>query len=143
MSSNIGRTLDATRQAVIDVRSVADWLQQQGYQRIGLCGTSLGSCYAYLASAHDSRFHVNVFNHCSTYFADVVWEGLSTQHIRKGIESQMTVDRLRPLWEAVSPPCLCSKVRRQEKAHFVHLRALRHYLSAASFRSRDRRRPRL
>ena len=115
VSSNIGRTLDATRQAVIDVRSVADWLQQQGYQRIGLCGTSLGSCYAYLASAHDERFHVNVFNHCSTYFADVVWEGLSTQHIRKGIETHITLDRLRPLWEAVSPPAYAQKFADKKK----------------------------
>jgi len=121
VSSNIGRTLDATRQAVIDVRSVADWLQQQGYERIGLCGTSLGSCYAYLASAHDKRFHVNVFNHCSTYFADVVWEGLSTQHIRKGIETHITLDRLRPLWESVSPPAYAQKFAdKKKKSLFIY-----------------------
>ena len=53
VSSNIGRTIDATRQAVIDTRCCADWLQQQGYESIGLVGTSLGSCYAFLASVHD------------------------------------------------------------------------------------------
>ena len=42
---------------------------------MGMVGTSLGSCYAFLASVHDPRIEVNVFNHCSTYFADVVWEG--------------------------------------------------------------------
>ena len=26
-------------------------------------------------ASHDPRIEVNVFNHCSTYFADVVWEG--------------------------------------------------------------------
>jgi Dienelactone hydrolase and related enzymes len=66
VSSNVGRTLDATRQAVIDVRSCADWLESQGYRRIGIVGTSLGSCYAFLASAHDPRLRVNVFNHCSS-----------------------------------------------------------------------------
>ena len=30
MSSNICRTIDATRQAIIDVRACYDWLQQQG-----------------------------------------------------------------------------------------------------------------
>src|SRR5687768_11338672 len=59
VSSNVGRTIDATRQAVIDVRSCVDWLESQGYDRIGLVGTSLGSCYAFLASAHDPRFRVN------------------------------------------------------------------------------------
>jgi hypothetical protein len=104
VSSNVARTIDATRQAVIDVRCCADWLQQQGYESIGIVGTSLGSCYAYLASAHDERFRVNVFNHCSTYFADVVWTGLSTQHIRVGLEQQITLERLREAWLAISPP---------------------------------------
>lgn len=104
VSSNVGRTIDATRQAVIDVRACADWLETQGYTHIGLCGTSLGSCYAYLASAHDPRFVVNVYNHCSTYFADVVWEGLSTRHIRQSLESAISRDDLRAAWMVISPP---------------------------------------
>ena len=103
VSANVARTIDATRQAVIDVRSCFDWLQLQGYEDLGIVGTSLGSCYAFLASAHDERIKVNVFNHCSTYFADVVWEGLSTRHIRQGIEGQIDLDRLRSVWHALSP----------------------------------------
>ena len=75
VSSNICRTIDATRQAVIDTRCCFDWLEQQGFTDLGIVGTSLGSCYAFLASSHDPRIRVNVFNHCSTYFADPVWEG--------------------------------------------------------------------
>lgn len=104
VSANVGRTIDAARQAVIDVRSCADWLEQQGYDRIAVVGTSLGSCYAYLASAHDERFRVNVYNHCSTYFADVVWEGLSTRHIRTGLEQEIDLERLREAWKLISPP---------------------------------------
>jgi len=103
VSANVARTIDATRQAVIDVRSCFDWLQSRGYEDLGIVGTSLGSCYAFLASAHDPRIRVNVFNHCSTYFADVVWTGLSTRHIRQGIEGQIDVDRLRTVWDCVSP----------------------------------------
>ena len=33
----------------------------------GILGTSLGSCYAFIASAHDPRLKVNAFNHASTY----------------------------------------------------------------------------
>ena len=104
VSSNVGRTVDATRQAVIDTRCCVDWLEQQGFESIGIVGTSLGSCYAYLASVHDPRLKVNVFNHCSTYVADVVWEGLSTQHIRQGLESAVTLDQLRDAWMVISPP---------------------------------------
>jgi hypothetical protein len=103
VSSNIGRTLDATRQAVIDVRSCYDFLEQRGYTDLGIVGTSLGSCYAFLATAHDARIRVNVFNHCSTYFADVVWTGLSTRHIRQGLEGQIDRDGLRAAWDCISP----------------------------------------
>jgi len=90
VSANVARTVDATRQAVIDTRSCADWLQQQGYERIGLVGTSLGSCYAFLASAHDPRFRVNVFNHCSSHFADVVWTGFPRNISARGWKSIST-----------------------------------------------------
>ena len=88
VSANIGRTLDACRQAVIDVRCCFDWLEQQGYNRLGILGTSLGSCYSFLAAAHDPRIRVAAFNHAATYVADVVWHGQSTRHIRQGLEPQ-------------------------------------------------------
>ena len=121
VSANIGRTIDATRQAVIDVRSCIDWLEQQGYERFAIVGTSLGSCYAFLASAHDPRLRVNVFNHCSSYFADVVWTGLSTQHIREGIASDIDLDRLRNVWMAISPANYMDRYARwPKKSKFIY-----------------------
>jgi dienelactone hydrolase len=103
VSANIGRTLDAVRQGVVDVRCCLDWLEQQGYSQLGIVGTSLGSCYAFIAAAHDARIRVAAFNHASTYVADVVWHGQSTRHIRQGIESQINLETLRNSWLAVSP----------------------------------------
>ena len=45
-----------------------------------------GSCLAMLTMAHDPRIRAGAFNHISPYFADVVWRGLSTRHVRAGIE---------------------------------------------------------
>lgn len=103
VSANIGRTLDAARQGVLDIRCCLDWLEQQGYSDLGIVGTSLGSCYAFLAAAHDPRIRVAAFNHASTFFADVVWHGQSTRHIREGLEPHLDVERLRGLWSAISP----------------------------------------
>jgi len=104
VSANIGRTISACRQAVVDIRCCLDWLEEQGYEHFGVLGTSLGSCYAYLASAHDARLRVNAFNHASTSFGDVVWAGQSTRHIRQGLEEAgLTQDRLRALWAVISP----------------------------------------
>ncbi|MDR3741787.1 MAG: abhydrolase domain-containing 18 [Terracidiphilus sp.] len=104
VSANIGRTLSACRQAVVDIRCCVDWLEEQGYEDFGVLGTSLGSCYTFLASAHDKRIRVNAFNHASTSFGDVVWAGQSTRHIRAGLEEAgLTQERLRALWSGISP----------------------------------------
>jgi len=119
VSANIGRTLDACRQGVVDVRCCLDWLEQQGYHRLGIVGTSLGSCYAFLAAAHDPRIRVAAFNHASTYFADVVWHGQSTRHIREGLEPQIDLDRLRGLWNAISPMSYFDQFSRWPKKSLI------------------------
>jgi dienelactone hydrolase len=104
VSSNIGRTIAAARQAVVDVRCCLDWLESQGYEQFGILGTSLGSCYAFIASAHDARLRVNAFNHASMAFGDVVWTGQSTRHIRAALErAGMTSGQLYRLWNGISP----------------------------------------
>ncbi len=104
VSSNIGRTTEACRQAVIDIRSCIDWLEQQGYEQFGVLGTSLGSCYAFIAAAFDPRIQVCAFNHASTWFGDVVWTGQSTRHIRASFEQAgLTRDQVREIFSIVSP----------------------------------------
>jgi hypothetical protein len=103
VSSNIGRTIHAARQSVIDTRACLDWLQQQGYQRLGILGTSLGSCVAFIAAAHDRRVKVGIFNHVSMYFSDVVWTGITSQHVRRGFGDVVTQDDLRRYWSVISP----------------------------------------
>jgi hypothetical protein len=121
VSSNLGRTLDAARQAVADTRSCLDWLETQGCVKLGIVGTSLGSSYAYLASAHDERLKVNVFNHCSTTFGEVVWTGQATRHVRAGLEADLSLDRLRRAWMAISPIAYAEKLARwPKKSLFIY-----------------------
>ena len=42
-------TLQSMRQAVLDARGGL-WLRQQGYERVGILGTSIGLCTAFLLS---------------------------------------------------------------------------------------------
>jgi hypothetical protein len=117
VSANIGRTLSACRQAVVDIRCCIDWLQDQGYEHFGVLGTSLGSCYAFLASAHDKRIRINAFNHASTAFGDVVWAGQSTRHVKQALDDAgMSQDRVRELWSAISPISYYDKIMRPEVA---------------------------
>ena len=104
VSSNIGRTTSACRQAVVDIRSCLDWLEAQGYQQFGVLGTSLGSCYAFIAAAHDPRLQICAFNHASTWFGDVVWTGQSTRHVRAAFEQAgLTQNLVREIFTGVSP----------------------------------------
>jgi dienelactone hydrolase len=104
VSANVGRTTEACRQAVVDIRSCIDWLQSQGYEHFGVLGTSLGSCYAFIAAAFDPRLQVCAFNHASTWFGDVVWTGQSTRHIRAAFEDAgLTQDQVRQIFSIVSP----------------------------------------
>jgi hypothetical protein len=104
VSANVGRTTQACRQAVVDIRSCLDWLQSHGYSQFGVLGTSLGSCYAFIAAAFDPRLQVCAFNHASTWFGDVVWTGQSTRHIRAAFEQAgLTQDQVREIFSIVSP----------------------------------------
>jgi pimeloyl-ACP methyl ester carboxylesterase len=103
MSSNIGRTIHAFRQSAIDVRACLDWLVARGYERVGVLGTSLGSCVAFIAAAHDHRVRAGIFNHVSLCVSDVVWTGISSQHVRKGFGDRVSQDDLRRYWSVISP----------------------------------------
>jgi hypothetical protein len=103
VSSNVGRTIHASRQTIVDTRCCVDWLAAQGYERIGILGTSLGSCMAFIATAHDPRVRVGIFNHVSLYFSDVVWTGLATQFVRRGFGDSVSSDELRRYWSPISP----------------------------------------
>ena len=103
VSSNVVRTVQVCRQAVLDARRAIAWLAAQGYERIGILGTSLGSCLAMLTSAHEPLIRAQALNHVSPWFADVVWRGLSTRHVRQGLEGHIELDTLRRLWRPISP----------------------------------------
>jgi hypothetical protein len=103
VAPNVGRTLQSLRQAVVDTRSAVRWLKQQGYEKIGIVGTSIGSCVGFFAFTHDMDIDTAVFNHVSGYPADVVWHGLSTYHVKESIGENVTLDELREYWLPISP----------------------------------------
>jgi dipeptidyl aminopeptidase/acylaminoacyl peptidase len=100
---NIGLTLHANRQAVKDARACLTWLEQQGYDRLGILGTSIGSSVGYITLVHDKRVRAGGFFHVSTYFADVVSQGMTTNHVWEGLRHEVSVEELREFWAPVSP----------------------------------------
>ena len=111
VSANVARTLQVCRQAVLDARRAIAWLHAQGYDRIGMLGSSLGSCLSLLTTAHEPLVRAQALNHISPYFADVVWRGISTSHVREGLDGHITLDLLRQLWNPISPSNFIERVR--------------------------------
>ena len=56
LSADLVQTIAWARQAVLEIRRCADWLESRGFRSIGLLGASRGWSYVALAAAHDSRF---------------------------------------------------------------------------------------
>jgi hypothetical protein len=100
---NIGLTLQANRQAVQDTRRCLRWLESQGFNRLGILGTSIGSSVGYITLVHDDALRAGGFFHVSTHFADVVSRGMTTTHVWEGLRGHVTVDDLREFWAPVSP----------------------------------------
>jgi hypothetical protein len=111
VSANVARTVQVCRQAVLDARRAIAWLAARGYERIGILGSSLGSCLALLTTAHEPLIRVEALNHISPHFADVVWRGLSTRHVREGLDGHIELDLLRTLWRPISPRWYLERLR--------------------------------
>jgi len=103
VAPNIGLTLQANRQAVLDVRRTLRWLESQGHTRLGILGTSIGSCLAFLTLAHEPALRAGAFLHVSTYFADVVARGLTTSNVWESLAPRVSREELRRYWSPISP----------------------------------------
>lgn len=119
VAPNIGLTISASRQAVLDARRAVDWLVNRGYRRFAILGTSIGSSVAFLTFAHDSRFSAGIFIHVSSFFGDVVWTGLSTSHVRHSLEAAVSLEQLRFFWSPISPYPFIKRLRGTDRQTFL------------------------
>jgi hypothetical protein len=110
VAPNVGQTLQSLRQSVVDTRAAIGWLKEQGYEKVGIVGTSIGSCVGFFAFVHDVHIDAAVFNHVSGYVADVVWQGLSTYHVKEGLKDSVELDELREYWLPISPMAYMDKL---------------------------------
>ncbi len=103
VAPNIGLTLQANQQAVTDTRRCLRWLEQQGYDRLGILGTSIGSSIGFITLAHEPALRSGAFLHISTYFADVVRTGITTMHVWESLRTKVGPEELRRFWSPISP----------------------------------------
>lgn len=100
---NIGLTIQANRQAVLDVRRTLRWLAERGYDRLGILGTSVGSSIGFVTLCHEPLLRAAAFLHVSTYFGAVVSTGMTTINVWESLQSKISHDELRHFWSPISP----------------------------------------
>jgi dienelactone hydrolase len=60
ISEDVGRTVEATHQALAEIAAITGWLLQQGCPRVAIWGYSMGAWLAGLASCYDPRISAAV-----------------------------------------------------------------------------------
>jgi hypothetical protein len=100
---NLGLTIRSNRQAVIDARACIDWLEQEGYRRIGIVGVSIGASIGSIVAAIDARVRAAALLLMADDFADVIWTGSATRHVRASLERAFNQDEVRAAWSIISP----------------------------------------
>ncbi|MDX1716140.1 MAG: hypothetical protein R3287_04465 [Anderseniella sp.] len=103
VNADLGATIASIRQAVIEVMSLAAYLKQSGYKSVRVVGFSVGSCVSTISAALSNDIDRVSLNLMADNFANVVWSGRATWHIRKVVEQHMTLDQLSEAWDLLHP----------------------------------------
>ena len=72
-------------------------------EQVGKVRASGDLLAAYLTATHEPLVGTQALNHVSPFFGDVVWRGLSTEHVREGLDGHVDLEQLRNLWRPISP----------------------------------------
>jgi hypothetical protein len=107
---NLGLTIRSNRQAVLDARACLTWLEQEGYRRIGIVGVSIGASIASIVAAVDERIRAAALLLMADDFAEVVWTGSATRHVRLSLERRFTRDEVRMAWSIISPASYATRL---------------------------------
>jgi pimeloyl-ACP methyl ester carboxylesterase len=99
---NLGLTLHANVQAVLDARACLTWLERAGYRRLGILGISLGSSVGSIVAALDPRVRAAALILMAGDFAETIWTGSATRHVRQSLERRFTLDEVRRAWRLIS-----------------------------------------
>jgi pimeloyl-ACP methyl ester carboxylesterase len=103
LNADLGAAIRSVRQSVCDVRSLVSWLYSENFVEVHLIGLSLGSCVASLAAAFDARLASTSLFLTAGDFAETVWNGRATRHIRAALDSHVELAQLKRIWAIISP----------------------------------------
>ena len=107
ITGDILRTVEGTRQLVIEVRTVSSWLRRQ-VEKVVISGISLGGMMAHLAMAAES-FDAGITILAGGNNAGIIWEGIATRSVKDDlINAGFTREQTSHIYQIINP-CIMAK----------------------------------
>ena len=107
ITGDILRTVEGTRQLVIEVRTVSTWLRRQ-VEKVVISGISLGGMMAHLAMAAES-FDAGITILAGGNNAGIIWEGIATRSVKDDlINAGFTREQTSHIYQIINP-CIVAK----------------------------------
>lgn len=107
ITGDIPRTVEGTRQLVIEVRTVLSWLKKQ-VEKVAISGISLGGMMAHLAMAVET-FDAGITILAGGNSAGVIWEGIATKGVKDDIiKAGITREQTSHIYQVIDP-CVLAK----------------------------------
>lgn len=114
LSGDIIRTIEACRQAVTDVMSIINWLEERGSGRVGVMGFSLGGFITGLLISSESRLDFAIPSQSHGCVSEVLWCTTLLRHVRKDILTYgIGYEELKELCQVISPKNFKPKIPKE------------------------------
>ncbi len=105
LTGNLQRTVEGTRQIVVEVRTVNSWLRKQA-KKVVISGISLGGMLAHLAMAVEA-FDAGITILAGGNNAGIIWDGIATRNVRKDIiKAGFTREQASQIYKIINPTIL-------------------------------------
>jgi len=102
ITGDISRTVEGTRQHVIEVRIISSWLRKQG-EKVVILGMSLGGMMAHLAMAVEA-FDAGITLLAGGDNAGIIWEGIATRSVRDDlIKAGISREQASQIYQIINP----------------------------------------
>ncbi|HHT9111664.1 MAG TPA: alpha/beta hydrolase family protein, partial [Candidatus Brocadiaceae bacterium] len=105
LTGDLLRTVEGTRQLVIEVRMVASWLRKYA-EKVVISGISLGGMMAHLAMAVEP-FDAGITILAGGNTAGIIWDGIATKRVRDNImNAGFTREEASHIYQIINPTVL-------------------------------------
>lgn len=115
VSGDVALTVDAFRQAVVEMRALVAWGRERGYRRVGVLGYSLGGLLAGVLACAEPGLDFTILAGAGGALASTILDTRLGRNVRKDLAAcgMLERNRLESAWAVISPGRLRPAVPRR------------------------------